>query len=79
MTAWGWTPFHQAAFSGNSEICELIIEKIHDKNPNDGSDGWTPLHVAASEGHCQVIKCILERIRNKSPRSHWMDTASLSC
>ena len=47
----------------------FIIEKIHDKNPNDGSNGWTPLHVAASEGQSQVIKCILERIQNKSPRS----------
>ena len=34
MTAWGWTLLHAADFLGdNSEVCELIIEKIYNKNP----------------------------------------------
>ena len=32
----GWTLFHLAAFYGDIEVCELIIENVNYKNPKNG-------------------------------------------
>ena len=41
----GWVmaldPRHLAAEMGHSEICQLILATVEEKNPKD-SDGWTP-------------------------------------
>ena len=51
------TPLHFAAECGFSEICEMIMENMEEKNPQNNS--WvTPLHEAASEGHLEVCKLI---------------------
>ena len=31
----GRTPLHNAAMFGNFDACELLIENVDDKNPND--------------------------------------------
>ena len=50
-------PFHFAAKHGFLEICEMIMENMEEKNPQNNS--WvTPLHEAASEGHLEVCKLI---------------------
>lgn len=51
------TPLHFAAECGFLEICEMIMENMEEKNPQNNS--WvTPLHEAASEGHLEVCKLI---------------------
>ena len=47
--------------SGHLDICDLIIEKIENKNPVDDI-GWTPLHLAAFNGHLDLIKFIINKI-----------------
>ena len=43
------------------DVCELIMEKIENKNPADDI-GWTPLHLAAFNGHLDLTKLIIEKI-----------------
>ena len=56
-----WTPLHLAASNGHFSVCELIIDNISEKNPED-QFGWTPLHSAAQNGHLRVCKLILSNI-----------------
>ena len=46
----GWTPFDQAAYSGNLELCRLFMENIVDKNHLD-EEVRRPLHIAARKGN----------------------------
>ena len=57
-----WTPLHSAAENGHLRVCELIINKVSEKNPKD-LQGWTPLHSAAQNGHLEVCELILRNIR----------------
>ena len=72
---YGETPLHSAASNGNLKICEMIIEKLVDKNPAwissysrwDGYNNGTPLHRAAREGHFEICKLIIEKVVVKNP------------
>ena len=62
----GITAFHMAAGNGCQEICELIIDNLVDKNPEDNK-GMTPFHNASEKGHFDVCKIIIKNIYNKNP------------
>ena len=72
---YGETPLHSAASNGNLKICEMIIEKLVDKNPAwissysrwDLYNNGTPLHRAAREGHFEICKLIIEKVVVKNP------------
>ena len=62
------TPLHLAANNGHFSVCELIINNILRKNPED-QYGWTPLHSAAQNGHLRVCKLILSNIHESKEYS----------
>ena len=59
---------HWAAEKRYFSVCELIMENVEDKNPQNGS-GQTPLHLAAMEGHFEVCQLLLENTINKNPKN----------
>ena len=59
----GETPLHQAALSGNLQLCESILETLENKNPPN-LRGKTPLHFSAEGGHTSICKLILGMISN---------------
>jgi len=52
--AFGWTPLHESANSGNKEITELLISKGAEVNAKR-KDGTTPLDWAAMSGRNQTF------------------------
>merc|ERR1712111_1305 len=63
----GNTPLHGATlFSGNLEICRLIMEKAGEKNPAN-NNGSTPLHWAAYKGNLEICRLILVNVQVKNP------------
>ena len=51
---YGSTPLHYAVGMGNLEVCKLIIEKFHDKNPYD-DDLLTPLHIGNKKFWSKIL------------------------
>ena len=60
------TAIHMAAINGNLAMCRLILDMVHDKNP-DNDTGLTPLHLAAANGHFEVCALFIEHISDKNP------------
>ena len=60
------TPFHTAAYNNRLSLCEVIIEQLQDKNP-DNCHGLTPLHYAAWGGHLEICKLIMTSVQDKNP------------
>ena len=64
------TPLHWAARNGNLDICQLILEKVKNKNPAIAvgcQSGWTPLHFAARYGHIDICRLIIANVDDKHP------------
>ena len=57
---WGDTPLHRAAFGGNKEIVELLLNNEVDVNVKDDY-GCTPLHDAAEYGHKKIIELLISK------------------
>ena len=54
-------------FSGYFSICQLILENVIDKNPEDGF-GTTPLFLADQHGHTLICDLIKESMGKTSKR-----------
>ena len=55
----GWTPLHLAAFQGDEEMTELLLNVGACPGAID-LNGRTPLHVASSRGHDVIVKLWLD-------------------
>jgi len=55
----GWTPLHFAAYSGHSEILEILIRKLDANVDSQNKLGQTPLHLACKKSHKKVIERLL--------------------
>lgn len=58
----GWTPLHLAAFFGNQDIVEFLLEQgapLEARSTNAMKN--TPLHAAAAGGKTHLLKLLLER------------------
>ena len=79
------TPFYLAAEHGHIEVCQMIIEKLVEKYPDDTKKRETLLHLpeysdkiaifeAAKNGHISVCSLILEHVEDKNPKDTNGDT-----
>ena len=64
----GQTALHEAAFWGCTDIFQMIIEMVVDKNPRRRDNGWTPLHYAAKFGRSKIVETILAVSMDKNPK-----------
>ena len=57
-------------FATAVDICQLILEKVNNKNPAIAvgcQSGWTPLHFAARHGHIDICRIIIANVDDKHP------------
>ena len=57
----GWTPLHQAAWGGHTEVAELLIANGADVNTMTDGYRWTPLHEAARSGRKVIAKLLINK------------------
>ena len=53
----GWTALHSAAYSGNTELLLLVLQKTDNKEPID-QQGWKPRDVAGFYKHGEILKLL---------------------
>ncbi|XP_047495309.1 adhesion G protein-coupled receptor L2-like isoform X1 [Penaeus chinensis] len=56
----GWTPLHNAAYSGNEEMVRILIKHGADINAKDYQYERTPLHIAAYNGQLAILTTLLK-------------------
>lgn len=56
----GLTPLHKAAYRGQLEACQYLVERNANVVKGD-SQGRTPLHVAATQGQTGVVQLLLRQ------------------
>jgi uncharacterized protein len=56
----GWTPLHCAAFKGDLEVVELLLDKGAPPDTRDNKNKWTALHYAAAHGHSRLIAPLIK-------------------
>ncbi|GAB1216423.1 hypothetical protein ATERTT37_005638 [Aspergillus terreus] len=59
----GITPLHCAAYRGNEEMVELLLDNKADINATC-KDGSTAMHLATEQGHRKIMKLLLTRRAN---------------
>ena len=59
---YGWTPLHDAASRGGTEIAELLLQHGADVNAKD-KEKWTALHKAARRGRTELVSCCWKTVR----------------
>jgi ankyrin repeat protein len=59
--AHGWTPLHQAAYSGRLDLAEMLLAAGARADVSARGDGGTPLVIALFEGH-PVPSALVDRI-----------------
>lgn len=56
----GYTPLHDAAVNGNTDILDYLLKKTNDAHVNfKANGGYTPLHVAISSGKKDSVLMLL--------------------
>ena len=63
----GDTPLHLAAWLGQKDVAELLLDRHAEINAKD-NNGDTPLHLAARMGQSDVAELLLARKADVNPR-----------
>ncbi|KAK1705025.1 hypothetical protein CaCOL14_012346 [Colletotrichum acutatum] len=66
--ATGWTPLHEASYTGRIKVVRLLLDLGADRWLVDAR-GWTVLHAAAVGGHAAVTKLLLKDPDCKASRT----------
>ena len=64
---YGNSTLHIASQNGHLPTCQMIMERLEDKNPKN-IYGVTPLHAAAANGHLNICQFIMEQVEDKNPQ-----------
>ena len=57
----GFTPLLAAAHEGQTEVCEMLLDKGKAKIEEVGPDGSTALIMAAHKGHARTVALLLSK------------------
>ena len=57
--AYGYTPLHQVAYTGNVQLCEFLLEQGANLDALS-MNGSTPLLIASREGQAAMVQCMLQ-------------------
>ena len=66
---WSRMSLVRAIQDERTDIAQLIIDNVEDKNPADNY-GETPLHRAAEKGHTEICRMIIENVEDKNPANN---------
>ncbi|XP_039292337.1 LOW QUALITY PROTEIN: ankyrin repeat and MYND domain-containing protein 2 [Nilaparvata lugens] len=55
----GMTPLQHAAYKGNKEISQMLLDQGADVNSGKHEHGYTALHFAALSGNCELCQLLL--------------------
>ena len=69
----GWTPLHNAAFSGQAKVIQVLVAHGAALEATD-QDGATPLHAAATAGKPDAIEALLQSGARIDALDHYDDT-----
>lgn len=69
-----WTPLHFAAYHGDVEDIQALIEVGDDVNAKE-MNGWTPLHVAAFYGNSDATQALIDAQALVNEQTHLGKTA----
>ena len=64
----GWTPLHLAAYRGQVDICQKIIEKSKYTHMPSTNEISSPLQWACLKGHVEVVNLILDKTNQVNPK-----------
>jgi uncharacterized protein len=72
----GWTPLHLAAFFGQADLANALLDRGADANARS-TNGMknTPLHAAAAGGKTELVELLLKRGANANARQEGGFTA----
>ena len=66
----GWTPLHEAAEAGRTDIVQLLLDAGADVEASD-KYGRTPLHTACEFGNTTTVQLLLEQGADPNARNKW--------
>jgi len=76
----GWQPIHHAAFSGKTNVVELLLSykadinaKLDERHP-EGPLNFTPLHMATRYGRLEVVRFLCEKGADLEAKDVWDQT-----
>lgn len=64
----GWTLVHEAAFNGDGESLEVLLDAGVDIDAKDDR-AWTPLHYAAAQHNLDIIRLLVARGANPGAKT----------
>jgi ankyrin repeat protein len=70
----GWTPLHYCAWSGEADVCRLLLDLGAHVNALSAND-TSPIMMAARQGHIETVQLLLERKPDLAVRNHSRATA----
>ena len=72
----GMTPLQHAAYKGNADLCELLLEHGADVNTNGHNHGYSTLTFAALSSKVDVVNLLLNAGANTSSTNSLGRTAA---
>ena len=60
----GWTPFHYAAYFGNTEVVNMVLENNISLAHKMDKEGMSALHIAAMRGYGGAMRALITKCPN---------------
>jgi ankyrin repeat protein len=66
----GWTPLHEATYSGNENIVNMLLNYGSNLNDLSDNEGKTSLYYACQEGHLAIVRMLVDNGASIEQRAH---------